>query len=53
MLKVLELIKAHKDWEILLSQEPYCIKVSRDEMFGKRLVMLKYNQIDSDFFFKV
>ena len=49
MLKVLEFIKAHKDWEVLLSQEPYCIKVSRDEMFGKRLVMLKYNQIDSDF----
>lgn len=49
MLKVLEFIKEHKDWEVLLSQEPYCIKVSRDEMFGKRLVMLKYNQIDSDF----
>ena len=49
MLKVLEFIKEHKDWEVLLSQEPYCIKVSKDEMFGKRLVMLKYNQIDSDF----
>ena len=49
MLKVLDYIRAHKDWEELLSQAPYFIKVSRDEMFGKRLVMLKYNQLDSDF----
>ena len=49
MLKVLDYIKAHKNWEELLSQAPYFIKVSRDEMFGKRLVMLKYNQLDSDF----
>lgn len=49
MLKVLEFIKGHKDWEELLSQAPYFIKISRDEMFGKRLIMLKYNQLDSDF----
>ena len=49
MLKVLEFIKAHKNWEELLSQAPYYIKISRDEMFGKRLIMLKYNQLDSDF----
>ena len=49
MLKVLEFIKAHKNWEELISQAPYFIKVSRDEMFGKRLIMLKYNQLDSDF----
>lgn len=49
MLKVLDYIKAHKDWEELLSQAPYFIKISRDEMFGKRLIMLKYNQLDSDF----
>lgn len=49
MLKVLEFIKAHKNWEELLSQAPYYIKVYRDVMFGKRLIMLKYNQLDSDF----
>lgn len=49
MLKVLEFIKGHKDWEELLSQAPYFIKIFRDEMFGKRLIMLKYNQLDSDF----
>ena len=49
MLKVLEFIKAHKDWEQLLSQEPYYIKVYRDVMFDHNLVMLKYNQLDSDF----
>lgn len=49
MLKILEFIKEHKNWEDLLSQAPYFIKISRDEMFGKRLIMLKYNQLDSDF----
>ena len=49
MLKVLDFIKEHKNWEELLSQAPYFIKFSRDEMFGKRLIMLKYNQLDSDF----
>lgn len=49
MLKVLEFIKAHKDWEELLSQAPYYIKVYRDVMFDHNLVMLKYNQLDSDF----
>lgn len=49
MLKVLEFIKAHKNWEELLSQEPYYIKISRDVMFGHNLIMLKYNQLDSDF----
>lgn len=49
MLKVLEFIKAHKNWEELLSQAPYYIKVYRDIMFDHNLVMLKYNQLDSDF----
>ena len=49
MLKVLEFIKAHKNWEELLSQAPYYIKVYRDVMFDHNLVMLKYNQLDSDF----
>lgn len=49
MLKVLEFIKVHKNWEELLSQAPYYIKVYRDVMFDHNLVMLKYNQLDSDF----
>lgn len=49
MLKVLEFIKTHKNWEELLSQAPYYIKVYRDVMFDHNLVMLKYNQLDSDF----
>ena len=50
MLKVLEFIQAHRnDWEELLSKEPYFLKVSRDNVFNHRLVMLKYNQLDSDF----
>ena len=49
MLKVLDFIKEHKNWEELLSQAPYYIKVYRDVMFDHNLVMLKYNQLDSDF----
>lgn len=49
MLKVQEFIRNHNDWEQLLSQSPYCLKVSRDNVCGKDLIGLKYNQIDSDF----
>lgn len=49
MLKVVEFIKEHKDWEQLLSNAPYFIKFSRDVVFNRNLLMLKYNQLDSDF----
>lgn len=49
MLKVLKFIKEHKNWEELLSQAPYFIKISRDVVFNRNLLMLKYNQLDSDF----
>lgn len=42
-------IEQHPDWEKLLSEKPYCITISRDVLFGKKLVMFKYSQIDSDF----
>ena len=42
-------IEEHADWEKLLSEKPYCITISRDVMFGHRLIMFKYSQIDSDF----
>lgn len=42
-------IEQHSDWEKLLSEKPYCISISRDVMFGHRLIMFKYSQIDSDF----
>jgi len=37
------------DWESVLSQKPYCLTISRYTMYGHKLVMLKYSQIDSDF----
>lgn len=50
MLKILDFIKHHiNDWEEVLQKEPYYLKVSRDICFNRHLVMLKYNQIDSDF----
>lgn len=49
MLKVIEFIKNHKNWEHLLSLSPYCISIKKDKMYGMNLALLKYSQIDSDF----
>ena len=48
-LKLIDFINEHADWEVLLSQAPYCLNISRDQKFGRNLVMFKYNQINSDF----
>ena len=48
-LKLINFIKEHADWEVLLSQAPYCLNISRDQKFGHNLIMFKYNQIESDF----
>ena len=48
-LKLIDFIKEHSDWEVLLSQAPYCLNISRDKMFGRNLIMFKYSQRDSDF----
>ena len=42
-------IEQHPNWETLLGEPPYSIKISRETMFGRRLVMFKYSQFDSDF----
>lgn len=48
-LKLIDFIKEYSDWEVLLSQAPYCLSISRDQKFGHNLIMFKYNQIESDF----
>lgn len=47
-LKLIDFIKEHSDWEVLLSQAPYCLNISRDRKFGRNLIMFKYSQQDSD-----
>jgi hypothetical protein len=47
--KLQEFIAQHNNWENILSNAPYCIKISRDVKFGKRLILFKYSQQDSDF----
>ena len=43
-------IEQHNDWEKVLSSPPYSIRISRDTVFGRNLVMLKYVQFnDPDF----
>ena len=46
-------IEQHLDWEKLLSEKPYALVISRDEMLGKKLVMFKYNMVDSDMSLKL
>ena len=50
MLKVQEFIRSNSDWECLLSSEPFNLSISYDEVFGRKLVMLKYDQLSSDFY---
>ena len=56
-LKLIEFIKSNENWETLLIEKPFCIKINRSKIFsndgdcpiGNNLIMFKYNQIDSDF----
>ena len=43
-LEIIEFIHAHQDWEILLANAPYFVKIKREGIF----VLLKYDQIRSD-----
>jgi hypothetical protein len=45
MLKIVEYIQTHPDWENELKQKPYCLSITRDGDF----VLFKYNQVQSDF----
>ena len=50
MLKVQKFIRANSDWEQLLKAAPFNLSISYDEVFGRKLVMLKYDQLSSDFY---
>lgn len=47
-LEVINFIKTHPDWEQILSGPPYFIQIKWGERLFEGLVLLKYNQIDSD-----
>lgn len=44
-MEVLDFMNEHKNWEEILTEEPYFIKVKRDGNY----ILLKYNQLSSDF----
>lgn len=44
-IKLVKFIKEHNNWEEILTNEPYCLKISRDDGF----ILFKYDQINSDF----
>lgn len=48
-LKLIDFIKEHDDWEVLLSNKPFCLNITRQVWNNLNLVMFKYNQIESDF----
>ena len=43
--KIGKFIAENKDWESILTNKPYCLKIQRDDQY----VLFKYNQIESDF----
>lgn len=49
MLEIVKFIHEHEDWESLLSNAPYNLKITWDNGF----VLFKYNQISSDFTKKI
>lgn len=46
LLKLIEFINNHPNWEELLQQKPYCITIKRKDNF----IIFNYNQIESDFY---
>ena len=46
MLELQKFIQSNPNWELRLSQKPYCITVKHKDNF----IMFSYSQIDSDFF---
>ena len=50
LLDVQKFIKSHpNNWEVLLSNKPFCLNITRQVWNNLNLVMFKYNQIESDF----
>lgn len=49
MLKLVEYINTHSDWETLLAQDPFNIKITKSNVYGHNLMIFKYNQLNSDF----
>ena len=44
-MEILKFIKQNKDWETIISNEPYNISIKKDNGY----IILFYNQISSDF----
>jgi hypothetical protein len=49
MQQLLSLITKNKNWEEILRNKPYCLKIRHSEL-NNNLVMFSYNMIDSDFY---
>lgn len=45
-MKLLEFIKQNANWEQILAEKPYCLKIKKDDEY----TLLSYDQIKSDFY---
>ena len=48
-LKIIDFINRHpSEWELLLTEKPYCLKIKRSSFADGRYVMFNYNMLESD-----
>lgn len=45
-MRLVEFIKQNKNWEQILAEKPYCLKIKKDDEY----TLLSYDQIKSDFY---
>lgn len=48
-MNLLKFIQNNPNWKTILSLPPYCLKYDEKTINGKNYLLLKYNQIESDF----
>ena len=48
-LEIQRFIEGNPDWESVLQGAPYFLKIQRDSVLGRNLVLFKYSQCDSSF----
>lgn len=53
-LEVLDFINTHSNWEELLRQKPYCIRIIlQHDVYDEEFILLSYSQTESDFSLRI
>lgn len=48
-MKLIKFINSNENWELLLTESPYFLKIKRDTIENKNYILFMYDQIKSDF----